>query len=484
MVQSGDVLRVPEGPLFNQFEVHNHAGDTLSVKGVVSLAARVLSMDLGYVRRFPSAATFREERLASQATVTLQQEQTLEQLLNWHCIDVDRVFDNSIEAIAIQRGERRPMPQGVKGWATDINRRDIPLMVRGVVMNGNSRSSPILPLDQVVFPAGTVLPLLQLALLPAQICNQCPDRVVMDPRVVASLAELPNQTVPNTTLLGSDQDPGAVYARRADAVYQIGLRETLVETFASDQTRTVMPVVLFRDLSVFYDWESRPTAETIADHAPFTGAWHPLPSLQRGRGRGAGRGAGRGGRGAGRGRGRGRGAGRAATNSRHHPYRPPSSQGGAGCAQVQGRQTATDQHSRDTEAAVNRQRTHMQLMAAGGGGSSVSASGSAPASGIHRHPLTVLAATGAATASTVHQSPSAATRGDGVQTTPTVVDSGSSTDDDELMTLFDDIVPQQQGGNPPVSSPAPVSPPASPSLAFLQSLISDDVSGSEQEPST
>ena len=319
MVQSGDVLRVPEGPLFNQFEVHNHAGDTLSVKGVVSLAALVLSMDLGYVRRFPSA-TFREERLASQATVTLQQEQTLEQLLNWHCIDVDRVFDNSIEAIAIQRGERRPMPQGVKGWATDINRRDIPLMVRGVVMNGNSRSSPILPLDQVVFPAGTVLPLLQLALLLAQICNQCPDRVVTDPRVVASLAELPNQTVSNTTLLGSDQDPGAVYARRADAVYQIGLRETLVETFASDQTRTVMPVVLFRDLSVFYDWESRPTAETIADHAPFTGAWHPLPSLQRGRGRGAGRGAGRGGRGAGRGRGRGRGAGRAATNSRHHPH--------------------------------------------------------------------------------------------------------------------------------------------------------------------
>jgi hypothetical protein len=377
MVQSGDVFRVPEGSLFNQFEAHNHAGDTLSANGVMSLAARVLSLDLGYVRRFPSAATFREERLATQATVTLQQEQTLEQLLNWHCIDIDGIFGD-IEAIAVQRGERRPMPQGIRGWATDANRREIPLMVRGVVLNGNSRTSPILPLDQVLFPAGTVLPLLQLALQPAQICNQCPDRVVTDPSVIASMTVLPNQTVPGTTMLGSDQDPSAVYERRADAVYQIGLRETMVQTIAPGQTRTVMPVVLYRNLSEFFDWESRPTTETLADHGPFTGAFHPLPSLQRGRGRGrgAGRGAGRGGRGAGRGR--GRGAGRAATNLRHHPYQPPPPQGGANDAQAQGRQAATDQHTRNTAAAVDRQREHAQLMADGGGGSS------APASGTHQ----------------------------------------------------------------------------------------------------
>lgn len=351
LVQSGDVFRVPEGPRFNQFEVHNHAGDALSANGVMSLAAQVLSLDLGYVRRFPSAATFREERLATQATVTLQQEQTLEQLLNWHCIDIDGIFGD-IEAIAVQRRERRPMPQGIRGWATDANRREIPLMVRGVVLNGNSRSSPILPLDQVLFPAGTVLPLLQLALQPAQICNQCPDRVVTDPSVIASMVVLPNQTVPGTTMLGSDQDPSAVYERRADAVYQIGLRETMVQTIALGQTRTVMPVVLYRNLSEFFDWESRPTTETIADHTPFTGAFHPLPSLQRGRGRG-------------------RGAGRAATNSRHHPYQLPPPQGGAGDAQSQGRQAATDQNTRDTAATVDRQREHAQLMADGGGGSSV-----------------------------------------------------------------------------------------------------------------
>lgn len=157
-------------------------------------------------------------------------------------------------------------------------------------------------------------------------------------------------------------------------------------------------------------------------------------------------------------------------------YPPPSSKkkrkagGGAASSSAPPRKKARAE-------TLDMEREHAQLMADGGGGSS------APASGAYQQqqarPVltdTELTSQHAIAASIGHQSPSAATRGDGAQAISSVV-VNSSTDEDDLMTLIDEILPQQQGGNPPVS------PPASPSLAYLQSLISD-VSGSEDESST